>query len=332
VIVISGALVLVALVLLIIGLVSTALPFVYASIAVSIVAGVFLGVGVRQRRGEPLAEPGAGGAPVPAPATVTDREGLTAILPASGTETAMATAPRRTADSTEPAEVETTETTETTEAAEDTEATELVGPGASVDEDPATEVEPVTGYDAAPATSRVLVMAGRPRYHAAGCRYLTGKDADEAEVAAARAEGFTACGVCKPDEGAAVAVPEPAAPRTRTSTTRSTGGRSTTPPAKTAAAKTAAAKTAAAKTAAAKTAPAKTAPAKTAPAKTAAKAAPAAATSSPARRPGSVVVIPDRGKFHRAVCRYVRDVPGAQELTKAQATRQGFEACGVCKP
>jgi hypothetical protein len=330
VIVISGALVLVALVLLIIGLVSTALPFVYASIAVSIVAGVFLGVGVRQRRGEPLAEPGAGSAPVPAPATVTDREGLTAIIPASGTETAMATAPRRTADSAEPAEVEATEATEAAEAPEATEvtqATELVGPGASADEDPATEVEPVTGYDAAPVTSRVLVMAGRPRYHAAGCRYLTGKDADEAEVAAARAEGFTACGVCKPDEGAAAAVPEPAAPRTRTATTRSTGGRSTTPPAKTAAAK-----TAPAKTAPAKTAPAKTAPAKTAPAKTAAKAAPAAATSSPARRPGSVVVIPDRGKFHRAVCRYVRDVPGAQELTKAQATRQGFEACGVCKP
>jgi hypothetical protein len=44
------------------------------------------------------------------------------------------------------------------------------------------------------------------------------------------------------------------------------------------------------------------------------------------------VVIPDRGKFHRAACRYVRDVPGAQELTKAQATRQGYDACGVCKP
>ena len=56
-IVISGALVLVALVLLIIGLVSTSLGFVYASIAVSVVSFVFLLVGILQRRGEQVPEP-----------------------------------------------------------------------------------------------------------------------------------------------------------------------------------------------------------------------------------------------------------------------------------
>lgn len=51
-IVISGALVLVALVLLVIGLIQPELGFVYASIAVSVAAFVFLIIGVLQRRGE----------------------------------------------------------------------------------------------------------------------------------------------------------------------------------------------------------------------------------------------------------------------------------------
>ncbi|MCW2673751.1 MAG: hypothetical protein JWP14_2340 [Frankiales bacterium] len=51
----------------------------------------------------------------------------------------------------------------------------------------------------------VLVVAGRPRYHVAGCRYLTGKDTESVPVAEARAQGFTSCGVCKPDEALAAA-------------------------------------------------------------------------------------------------------------------------------
>ena len=67
---------------------------------------------------------------------------------------------------------------------------------------PATE-EPAA-VDAAPAVSgRVLVVAGRPRYHVAGCRYLTGKEAEDIPVAEAREEGYSACGVCKPDEALA---------------------------------------------------------------------------------------------------------------------------------
>ena len=45
-----------------------------------------------------------------------------------------------------------------------------------------------------------------------------------------------------------------------------------------------------------------------------------------------MVVIPDRGKYHRPDCRYVRDNPDAHELTKSGARRQGYAACGVCKP
>jgi len=50
VIVISGALVLVALVLLVIGVVSPELNYVYASIVVSLASGIFLLVGILQRR------------------------------------------------------------------------------------------------------------------------------------------------------------------------------------------------------------------------------------------------------------------------------------------
>jgi hypothetical protein len=319
VIVISGALVLVALVLLVIGLVSTALSFVYASIAVSVVSFAFLLVGILQRRGEQLpdTEPGTASPRVPAPAAVTGGDGLTAIIPAGRGS-------RGTADATETAD--TAETVETTEAPGTVEATESSRPEDGTRETAeAAEVAKVPEDGAQDAPGRVLVVAGRPRYHAASCRYLTGKDADEVEATAARAEGFTACGVCKPDETSAApetaAAPRTrkttakAAPATRSTATRSAASRSTAavsaPPAKTA----------------------RKAPAKSTAATGSAGTAGAAGTAATSpRRAAGVVVIPDRGKFHRAACRYVRDVPGAQELTKAQATRQGYDACGVCKP
>jgi hypothetical protein len=43
-------------------------------------------------------------------------------------------------------------------------------------------------------------------------------------------------------------------------------------------------------------------------------------------------VIPDRGRYHKADCRYVRENPEATELTRSAAEKQGYEACGVCKP
>ena len=45
-----------------------------------------------------------------------------------------------------------------------------------------------------------------------------------------------------------------------------------------------------------------------------------------------VVVIPDRTRFHRAQCRFVKDAADASVLTRAAADRQGYEPCGVCKP
>ena len=69
--------------------------------------------------------------------------------------------------------------------------------------------------------------------------------------------------------------------------------------------------------------------------------APAAAKAStraaaPKRTPAGasaseVVVIPDRDKYHKATCRYAKN-PSAMTMQKAAARRQGYKACGVCKP
>jgi hypothetical protein len=51
-----------------------------------------------------------------------------------------------------------------------------------------------------------------------------------------------------------------------------------------------------------------------------------AASSAP-----TVVVVPDRDKFHKETCRYAKN-PAAMTMTKAAARRQGYTACGTCKP
>ena len=352
-IVISAALVAVALVLLVIGLVGGGLGFVYASIAVSLASFGFLIAGILQKRNEEV--PGA--------------------RDASSDEDSAVVTVRKDAPSTAPSTDRSTDRSTGT-----------------------TSTSGTTTDDA--VTGQVLVVEGRPRYHVEGCRYLTGKDANPLEVVQARQDGFTACGVCRPDAALSAAPAaaadststdedtskdsdskdsskdsarrsvwprrrRPGPPRTRSRPVRPRRPRPRSQPrrppprprprplrrrhpprqlrrrpqvrphpprphpprprpAKTAG------KAAPAKTAG-KAAPAKTAPAKTAPAKTAGKAAPAKeASTAPAR--GGVVVIPDRGKYHTSECRYVRGAEDALTLTKAAATKQGYEACGVCNP
>ena len=76
----------------------------------------------------------------------------------------------------------------------------------------------------------------------------------------------------------------------------------------------------------------KRAPAKTA-AKSTAKSGAKKAAAKPAAAAGasSVVVIPDRDKFHRDSCRYAKN-PAAMSMTKAAAKRQGYKPCATCKP
>ncbi|MGY1813212.1 hypothetical protein [Blastococcus sp. SYSU D00820] len=45
----------------------------------------------------------------------------------------------------------------------------------------------------------VLVVDEHPRYHLAGCRWLTGRETIPLPVAEARTDGFTPCALCRPD-------------------------------------------------------------------------------------------------------------------------------------
>jgi len=70
------------------------------------------------------------------------------------------------------------------------------------------------------------------------------------------------------------------------------------------------------------------APAEEAPAPAEAKPAARRAAAAPAV---TVVVVPDRDKYHKETCRYAKN-PAAMTMTKAAARRQGYTACGTCKP
>lgn len=69
------------------------------------------------------------------------------------------------------------------------------------------------------------------------------------------------------------------------------------------------------------------APAKT----TRARKAPAKSTSRASASTQTVVVVPGRDKFHKETCRYAKGQV-TQSMTKAEAKKQGYAACGVCKP
>ena len=274
-IVVSGLLVLVALVFLIIGLFGDGLGFIWASIVTSVVAGVFLLLGALQRRGTPA--PSADTGP-------TSPEMLERV-------TAVSVRGR--------------------------------------DEAPAEMAEEVA---AAASAGEVSVVPGRPRYHAAGCRFLAGRpDVETIAVEDAKAEGYTACGVCKPDQALAAAVAEepaeePAAEEPMEEPVEETVEEPVEETAILAAPRKAPAKKAPAKKAAAAT---KATATKATATKTAAKAAKPAAKSTGS---ATVVAVPDRGKFHTETCRFAQNVPGALTMTKTAASRQGLAPCGVCKP
>lgn len=285
-IVVSGALVLVALIFLIIGLLQEGLQMIWLSIGTSVVAGVFLLLGALQRRGTPAASEDTAD---------TGADALERV-------TAVSVRPRE------------------TEAAD-------------------------TGGDTAAAGSDgdVYVVPGRPRYHVENCRFLAGRpDVETVPVEQARDDGYTSCGVCKPDAALAAAATaadaggdtarDEALADETAATASLTLAEETTPepeeaaaaPAKRAPAKRTRTAAASGAGSAATAAVGGEAPAK--PAKPAKKATAAKSTAS------QVVVIPDRGKFHVETCRFVRDVPGTVTLSKATAKRQGYVPCGVCKP
>jgi hypothetical protein len=297
VIVISGALVVVALVLLVLGVTGPDLDLVYGSIAVSLLSLVFLVLGIIQRRGEVL--------PAAAGAAVTPVSETAAPAQQAAQTSTAALGVRSPAEEHHPEEHHPAGQHPAGQPAAGQDFGEPAVDGPVVD-GPRAEASddadlPADGLGESPGPDRagsaplpmidedtsgtVLVVANRPRYHVAGCRYLAGKAPESRDVSDAVAQGFSPCGVCKPDDvlrGASAPsdglfpepVPQARAPRVSASR-------------------------------------------------------PAPAPRPPAEQ---VVVVPDRNRYHRAECRHVRGLAGTESLRPAEAVSQGYSACGVCKP
>lgn len=66
-------------------------------------------------------------------------------------------------------------------------------------EPPVEEVEVTDLLLVVDLRDEVLVVDEHPRYHVAGCAHLVGRDTFPLPVDEARTDGFTPCGVCRPD-------------------------------------------------------------------------------------------------------------------------------------
>ncbi len=328
-IVVSGALVVLSIILLVTGLVaSDDLTLIYFSIGSSVLAGVFLLLGALQRRDDkPATETAAPEASTAAfervtsvnvtkaPATaaaasVTSGPSVSVVpgRPRFHTDDCRFLAGRPDVESIGVDEARTQGYTECGVC----KPSEVIGAGASTRSvTPALMNDDDVSAQADDALDDELAAPSR--------RTSTATKAPARSTTAARAK---AAPVRSTARGAAKATTaKAAAPRTAT---KSSAART---PARALPSKPGPARTVS-KASPSKSSPASAAMAPSA-AKAAAKTARPAAKASPA---GSVVVIPDRDKFHTTDCRFVRNVDGTLVLTKATARRQGYLACGVCKP
>jgi hypothetical protein len=341
-IVISGALVLVAAVLLVLGIVSS-ITLVYAAIGLSLVSAVFLLVGVFQR-----------------PVLVSERAPSDEDAPTRAAPAVPMSKPKQ------PARVATVEPEPepeyVDELADVDTAADYPVEVANADFDQRAEA---TGAD-------VLVISGRPRYHVGGCEYVEGHEESEPlDIVEARELGFTPCGVCRPNEtlalgaaghdGAAppaepepvpvasvptaIAVPVAGAvhdPGSNGGSLAAANGVHPVAPVTVEQPAIVASVPVSGPIAAAAPAPAP-APAPVAEpvaeppvaAAIAAESGPAAPATAASARPRlgapPVLAVTLTKEYHRSGCVLLEGV-NADELTKAAAIRQGFLACGVCKP
>ena len=352
-IVISGALVLVALVLLVIGIAAGELPFVYASIIVSLVSLAFLVVGILQRRGEML--------PDEEPASDD-----TATEPVSGAgDSSTTVAP------VQPAAPDTPPIADSADEELETGGTVLVVTGR-----PRYHVvgcryltgkaaEPVEVRDAReggftpcgvckPDAALVAKQAPLPREDVAGQDLpqedaagqdlphedVAGDDVAGDDVAGDDAAGDDVAGDDAAQDAMAVDgaarddVAEHGAPAGDGLRDEPAAGvvEVVPVPVKRAGRKPAAASSRVTRKAVSSVDGPPQAGPTAAPSSAALLAAESTPEAASATRSGSVVVIPDRGRFHLPQCRYVRGVAGAQVLTRDAASQQGYVACGVCKP
>lgn len=397
-IVISGALVLMAAILLFIGLLAgSSLTAIYVSIGLSIVAAVFLWLGINQRPVEAPAQAGPQGGGDRRDRAGRQREGEGETdrssqrrRPPSGRPASddQATAPERPTEVTQQIDVTSDDVVE--------------------DSDERTVAAAVaTGAD-------VFVVSGFPRYHLEECPAVsTNDEAESLPIGEARELGFVPCGACRPDseiaENAALPHTSNGSSATADGQAPATSGEPelvNAPPAVAAQAQPSApvpppavapppgaeipptAPTAPQQPAAdvPAVAPPPTAPAQpaayrepTAPAapqwqqpaqpqpaqwqqpvqppippvadQPPVAAQPPAAYQPPPQQPPvaeqpptapppqaapiaaeQVVVLPGKARFHRPSCRLVSGPEPTEALDKADAVRQGYLACAICKP
>ena len=221
-IVLSGALVLVALVLLVFGAVDRNLPYVYASIGVSVLSLLLLLVGILQRRGDLTGDDGDAAT---TPVTDISAERVPALVGAGRESSSGGEQPRPEQPRTEQSEV-TAELATPVEAPasrrvvaeppadrseddgpeegqdDEPDDADLEADGAFEDDEPERhepERDELEDDEVEGSGVTVLVVSGRPRYHLEGCRVLRGKEPQPLDRDDARTHGFSPCGVCKPD-------------------------------------------------------------------------------------------------------------------------------------
>ncbi|MGE5287870.1 MAG: hypothetical protein ACM3ML_11825 [Micromonosporaceae bacterium] len=175
-IVISAAGVGLALVLLVAGVITSSLTFVYVSIGVSVAATLLLAAGVFMRRDMFMASargaPGSreyGGAPREEPRP----SGLAAPTPREAAEPARS--------QTAPAEAVAA-------------GSAMAGAGAR----DRGRLRPAAAASATPESALVFVIPGRRRFHVQGCDRLVGRLTEELTLNEALEEGFSACTACVP--------------------------------------------------------------------------------------------------------------------------------------
>jgi hypothetical protein len=167
----SGILVVVAFVTLIVGVFNTGLSLIWASIASSVLAAVFLFLGVMQTNKRRVAPSAAGSAGAVSPWT---EGGATAVMEREPAPATGAIVEERPSLAAVPAESE----------------EELFAP-------PEPKAKPAA-RKAAASTDTVVIVPDRNKFHKDTCRYAKNPAAMTMSKAAARRQGYQACGVCKP--------------------------------------------------------------------------------------------------------------------------------------
>lgn len=197
----SFGLVILALITLIIGVFQSGLTMIWVSIGSSVLAALFLAVGVLQKKpvqpataGAPYGPPPGSPEPVSVSAAADERE--TAVIEAPARRrTAPAT--RSEEDTTAPPAREPAKASPRKTAPKKAPAKRAAKASPSK---AAAKGAPAKKAAASRSTGgQVVAIPERGTYHQAGCRFVKGRrDTEKLTKSAASRKGYTACGVCRP--------------------------------------------------------------------------------------------------------------------------------------